>query len=159
PPGADCAAGPAAAVPGHAAGRRAPRLGTERDAARPEGPARDAALSAGRGKDTIARVEGESITAATQRFYDAVGRRNPELAFLNYGFADPSSSGGDMTPDEVADASRRLYDAVLTGFEGGGRLLEVGCGRGGGAAFVLESRHVDEYVGLDLSNEHARMCR
>lgn len=104
-------------------------------------------------------MEGESITAATQRFYDAVARRNPDLAFLNYGFADPSASAGDMTPGEVADASRRLYDAVLTGCEAGGRWLEVGCGRGGGAAFVLESRQVDEYLGLDLSNEHVRMCR
>lgn len=104
-------------------------------------------------------MEGDSTTAATQRFYDAIARRNPELAFLNYGYADPAAPPGEMEAGEVAVASRRLYDAVLTGFAGGGSVLEVGCGRGAGAAFLLESRGADEYVGLDLSNEHVRICR
>lgn len=102
----------------------------------------------------------ESVTFATQRFYDAMARRNPELAFMNYGFIDPSvASGGEMAPDDMAAASRGLYDAVLKGFSGADHLLEVGCGRGGGAAFVLESQPVAEYVGLDISPENIRKCR
>ncbi len=104
-------------------------------------------------------MQDESVTAATQRFYDTMARRNPELAFMNYGFADPAAAAGEMQPADLAAASRGLYDAVLRGFTGAEALLEVGCGRGGGAAFVLDSRPVGRYVGLDLSQENIRMCR
>jgi cyclopropane fatty-acyl-phospholipid synthase-like methyltransferase len=104
-------------------------------------------------------VHDDSITAATQRFYDTIARRNPDVAFLNYGFADLDAGADEMAPAEIAAASRRLYDAVLSSFTGADRLLEVGCGRGAGAAFVLGSRPVGAYVGLDLSPEHARMTR
>jgi SAM-dependent methyltransferase len=59
----------------------------------------------------------------------------------------------------MVDASRRLYDAVLTPFPAADRVLEVGCGRGAGAAFALESRPIRRYVGVDLSGEHVRMSR
>lgn len=39
------------------------------------------------------------------------------------------------------------------------RVLEVGCGRGGGAAFLLDRHPSLRYVGLDLSREHTRVCR
>ena len=102
----------------------------------------------------------DSVTAATQRFYDTMARRHPTLAFMNYGFADPASGqDGEMLPADLAAASRALYDAVLGGFSGADRVLEVGCGRGGGAAFVLESRAVGSYLGLDISSENIRRCR
>jgi SAM-dependent methyltransferase len=105
-------------------------------------------------------MQDESITAATQRFYDTMARRNPALAFMNYGFADPASGlDGEMDPAGLAAASRALYDAVLGRLSGAERLLEVGCGRGGGAAFVLESRTVGQYLGLDISTENVRRCR
>lgn len=40
-----------------------------------------------------------------------------------------------------------------------GRALEIGCGRGGGASFLLEDRPRLAYLGLDLSPEHVRACR
>ncbi len=54
---------------------------------------------------------------------------------------------------------RRLYDLVLSPFPPADRALEVGCGRGGGAAFLLEDRDRLAYLGLDLSPEHVRACR
>jgi ubiquinone/menaquinone biosynthesis C-methylase UbiE len=104
-------------------------------------------------------MDASSITAATLRFYAALARHNPELAFLNYGFVDPEALASEMQPADLVTACRGLYDAVLTPFPEGDRVLEVGCGRGGGAAFVLESRSVEQYLGLDLSIEHVRMCR
>jgi SAM-dependent methyltransferase len=104
-------------------------------------------------------VDHDSVTAATQRFYDAIARRNPELAFMNYGYADPSTPDAEMTATDLVAASRRLYEAVLPAGRPLGRVLEVGCGRGAGAAFVLASRPVERYLGLDLSSENIRMSR
>jgi SAM-dependent methyltransferase len=107
----------------------------------------------------IGGVADESVTGATQRFYDAIARRNPALAFMNYGYVDPGAPAGEMAADDLVAASRRLYEAVLPGSAALGRVLEVGCGRGAGAAFVLGSRQVERYLGLDLSSENIRMCR
>lgn len=105
-------------------------------------------------------MQDESVTAATQRFYDTMARRNPALTFMNYGFADPASGlHAEMDPAGMADASRALYGAVLGGLSSAGHVLEVGCGRGGGAAFVLESKTVGQYLGLDISTENIRRCR
>ena len=105
------------------------------------------------------RMEGDSITAATQRVYDAIARRNPSLAFLNYGYDAPSAPTDEMDEAEVFAASKRLYDAVLQDLPEGAAVLEVGCGRGAGAAFVLSTRSLRTYMGLDLSPEHVRLCR
>ena len=105
------------------------------------------------------RMDGDSITAATQRVYDAIARRNPSLAFLNYGYDEPSAPADEMDEAEVFAASQRLYNAVLNGLPHDSRILEVGCGRGAGAAHVLATRPVRDYVGLDLSPEHVRLCR
>jgi SAM-dependent methyltransferase len=104
-------------------------------------------------------MDGDSLTAATQRLYDALARRHPALKFLNFGYDDPDTPAGEKDEAEVAASSRRLYDAVLAGLPAVDRLVEVGCGRGAGASFVLSSRPVGEYVGIDLSVEHARLCR
>lgn len=105
------------------------------------------------------RMDRDSLTAATQRVYDAIARRNPSLAFLNYGYDDPSAPADEMDEQEVFAASQRLYNAVLDGLPNGAAVLEVGCGRGAGAAHLLGTRDIRSYVGLDLSPEHIRLCR
>jgi len=100
-----------------------------------------------------------SVAEATQRFYDAVARRNPEVPFLNYGFADPEEPLGAAAPSDLAGVCRRLYEAVLTPFPDATDAFEVGCGRGGGAAFLLDRQPDLSYLGLDLSKEHVRVCQ
>jgi len=103
----------------------------------------------------------DQLAESTRRFYDTVARRNPELPFLNYGFADPA----DTTPldpgaSELVKVCRRLYEEVLTPFPAGlGRVVEIGCGRGGGAFYLLKEHSQLQYLGLDLSREHIRVCR
>jgi SAM-dependent methyltransferase len=99
-----------------------------------------------------------TLVESMQRFYDAVARRSPELAFLNYGFVDdPEAPPSDV---DLLAMSRRLYEVVLLPFpEGARRAVEVGCGRGGGAKFLLDGRPGLGYLGLDLSAEHVALSR
>ncbi len=103
-------------------------------------------------------MSGPTVIEALQRLYDSIARRNPHLAYLNFGYADDGSSGDGDAADLDA-MCRRLYDVVLSPFPDARRALEIGCGRGGGAAFLLEDRPGLRYTGLDLSPEHARACR
>lgn len=100
-----------------------------------------------------------SVTEATQRFYDALARLNPDVPFLNYGFAEPTGASSVDVPADVATVCQRLYEAVLSPFPDVVRVLEVGCGRGGGIAFLLEDHPTLRYLGLDLSKEHVSVCR
>jgi SAM-dependent methyltransferase len=99
-----------------------------------------------------------TLVESTQRFYDTVARQNPNQAFLNYGFADLDVPSGEG-PTDLASVCRRLYQEVLLPFPDAERVLEVGCGRGGGAAFLLDQRPSLHYLGLDLSGEHIAVCR
>lgn len=100
-----------------------------------------------------------SLLESIQRVYDAVARRRPDQPFLNYGF-DDLDMPADSAIDDLASGCRRLYEAVLLPFPAAARtVVEVGCGRGGGAAILLEGRPDLRYVGLDLSAEHLALCR
>lgn len=104
-------------------------------------------------------MSGPTVIEALQRLYDSIARRNPDLAFLNFGFADQGAAPGGDGAAELDASCRRLYEAVLAPFPDARQALEIGCGRGGGAAFLLEAEHGLAYVGLDLSPEHVRACR
>lgn len=99
-----------------------------------------------------------SAIESIQRFYDAVARRDAR-PFLNYGFADPVQPTDETAITELSAVCRRLYEVVLMPFPDANRAIEIGCGRGGGAAFLLDARPQLHYVGLDLSAEHVRVCR
>lgn len=99
-----------------------------------------------------------TVLEALQRLYDSIARRNPDLAYLNFGFADPAEPPTDSGPADLAAQCRRLYEVVLTPAPTG-RVLEIGCGRGGGAEILLENAPAVNYLGLDLSREHVCACR
>ncbi|HYM23870.1 MAG TPA: class I SAM-dependent methyltransferase [Vicinamibacterales bacterium] len=99
----------------------------------------------------------ESLSGAVQRFYDAVARKRPDQPFLNYGF-DESEHAAEA-PD-LPRACRRLYETILQSFPSDARsVVEIGCGRGGGAEFLLSGRPALAYAGFDLSHEHVSLCR
>lgn len=81
------------------------------------------------------------------------------MAYLNFGFAEPGAPPGNGDEAELGDLCRALYEAVLAPFPDAVRALEIGCGRGGGAAFLVEERPRLAYLGLDLSREHVKVCR
>lgn len=82
--------------------------------------------------------------------------------FLNYGFAE---GNGEPEAPEVASvdpghrSAVRLYHRVTWGVRlENTHVLEVGCGRGGGAAFLARRFRPSEYVGMDISAMTTAFC-
>jgi len=92
------------------------------------------------------------------------GGADPGMAFLNYGYA-PLDGNGAATGTDADRYGKALYARVAEAVPLEDRdVLEVGCGRGGGAAYVVDRFRPRSMVGLDLARsaiergrrEHAR---
>lgn len=91
--------------------------------------------------------------------------RDPSWTFMNYGYRSPV--GGETRPPPVLDAADepdraciQLYDLVAGAVPLAGRdVLEVGCGRGGGAAYVARYLKPRRMVAIDLSPRAVALCR
>jgi ubiquinone/menaquinone biosynthesis C-methylase UbiE len=97
--------------------------------------------------------------------YDRFARRIrvPEWRFMNYGYAWPANSAAPQlrTEDEPDRLGFQLYAQLLNRIEinSGMRLLEVGCGRGGGAYLMKQYYTFEQVTGLDLSVPAIEFCR
>lgn len=82
--------------------------------------------------------------------------------FLNYGYASPNGEFDGLALAEQDEPDRygiQLYHHVTYGGNLYGKsVLEVGCGRGGGAAFLARYGGPKEYVGLDISPNLVAYC-
>ena len=88
--------------------------------------------------------------------------REPGWTFMNYGYRDPGgASEPPLDPADEADRSCiQLYDVVARGAPVANRdLLEVGCGRGGGAAYLARALSPRRMVAVDLSSRAIELCR
>jgi fatty-acid O-methyltransferase len=103
-------------------------------------------------------------TAVLQKpFYSYVTRRlDDDVLFMNWAYEqDPPMD----LPLDPADESHRypiqLYHCTATQSGGltGKQVLEVGCGRGGGASYLTRALGPASYVGLDLNAAGIRFCR
>lgn len=92
----------------------------------------------------------------------SLGRRDLSTTLMNYGYASLDPPAGEAV-DAEPGADRfglQLYAAVAGAAELAGRdVLEVGCGRGGGAAFVFERFGPRSMTGLDLARQAVERCR
>jgi SAM-dependent methyltransferase len=98
-----------------------------------------------------------------KRFYSHVtGRADDDMLFMNWSYEEDPPMG---IPLEAADEPNRypiqLYHAtaIQAGALAGKRVLEVGCGRGGGASYLTRTLNPASYVGLDLNESGIRFCR
>ena len=92
-------------------------------------------------------------------FYDLASRRgrDPGTALMNYGyaFADENLSADD-DPDHFG---RQLYARVAEAGDLTGKdVLEIGCGRGGGTAFVFERFRPRMMTAVDLAPSAIARC-
>jgi len=94
----------------------------------------------------------------------AVRYQDPRWTFMNYGYRAPDGEVGAPLHLDAADEEDRsfiqLYDAVARGAPlAGCDVLEVGCGRGGGAAYLARAFEPRRVVAIDLSPRAIALCR
>jgi ubiquinone/menaquinone biosynthesis C-methylase UbiE len=94
--------------------------------------------------------------------YQSLARRElrSDWTFMNYGWCG-GDSGLELEPqDEINRYCIQLYERVLGDcFLDGDDLLEIGCGRGGGAQWLSRTRKVASVTACDLSTVAIELCR
>ena len=99
-----------------------------------------------------------SKSPGAQAYYNKAAGVVPQFSVLNYGFSsDPENSV--IAAGEPEFYCLRLYEHTVrdTALEARD-VLEVSCGRGGGASFVSRAFKPRRYVGIDLSQENVRLA-
>jgi ubiquinone/menaquinone biosynthesis C-methylase UbiE len=83
------------------------------------------------------------------------------LLFLNYGYEeDPPMALPLAASDEPDRFCIQLYHRTATQADlSGKRVLEVSCGHGGGASYLMRTLHPASYTGLDLNPAGIDFCR
>jgi len=85
-----------------------------------------------------------------------------EIKCMNYGYADTDENLKPLELKKEDESERyclKLYHQNVVGKELEGKeLLEVGCGRGGGASYISRYFHPKSYIGLDLSKKAVKFC-
>jgi ubiquinone/menaquinone biosynthesis C-methylase UbiE len=101
----------------------------------------------------------------TRVFYNLVSYfdRDVHLTFMNYGYIDLPGEHKylDLTPAEEKHRYQvRLYHRIASAVDWSGKAaLEIGSGRGGGAAFVMRNLKPKSLTGIDFSEKAIRFCK
>jgi ubiquinone/menaquinone biosynthesis C-methylase UbiE len=101
-----------------------------------------------------------------QGWYDAVLRLSRHMAgefeFQNYGFQKTQENLA-IAEDGQEACCAQLYDNLVSGSEftslEGKHVLDVGCGKGGGCAYIGRVFRPETMTGLDISGEAIDFCR
>jgi ubiquinone/menaquinone biosynthesis C-methylase UbiE len=104
------------------------------------------------------RLRTAARLALARRWYDFVNRLDPdgEARFFNYGWIPPGNQP-DL-PWTLERCQAALYSRVAAVSLRGKDVLEVGCGRGGGAWWIWRHCAPQSLVGLDLSSGALHFC-
>jgi fatty-acid O-methyltransferase len=96
-------------------------------------------------------------------FYPYVTHRlgADDVVFFNYGYEqDPPMALPLGASDEPDRYCSQLYHSTATQVDlSGKRVLEVSCGHGGGASYLMRTLHPTSYTGLDLNPAAIAFCR
>jgi len=84
-----------------------------------------------------------------------------DVLFLNYGYEeDPPMALPLSASDEPDRFPIQLYHRTATQVDLSGKnVLEVSCGHGGGASYLMRTLHPASYTGLDLNTVGIEFCR
>lgn len=84
-----------------------------------------------------------------------------DVLFLNYGYEeDPPMALPLAASDEPDRFPIQLYHRTATQVDLADKLvLEVSCGHGGGASYLMRTVHPESYTGLDLNTVGIEFCR
>lgn len=77
--------------------------------------------------------------------------KNAEVLFMNYGYHDPDENL-ELNDEDVKDRySIQLYNRLVKNVEIKDKdIVEIGCGRGGGLAYISKTYSPDSAMGVDL---------
>jgi len=88
--------------------------------------------------------------------------RKHQIRFMNYGYVDEELSKNPINLEEedaVERFSVNMYHQNVQEVDLAGRdVLEVGCGRGGGASYISRYMKPKTYIGLDLNQKVVKAC-
>jgi ubiquinone/menaquinone biosynthesis C-methylase UbiE len=102
-------------------------------------------------------------TTLHKPIYAYVSRRaGDDVLFMNWAYEEDPPMALPLDPgDEPHRYPIGLYHATATQDDGitGRRILEVGCGHGGGASYLTRTFKPESYVGLDLNEAGIEFCR
>jgi len=115
--------------------------------------------------DTVARISPGFRRFMMRIWYETlvVLDRDRDLTFMNYGYSGLSPTANEITLNDGEQADRhciQLYHHVAGAIDLRGKdVVEVGSGRGGGAAYI--SRHLKprSMVGIDFSKKAVEFCK
>ena len=104
------------------------------------------------------------LSQKTQKFFYPYTTRRlgaDDLVFINRGYEeDPPMALPLEASDEPNRFCIQLYHRTATQADlSGKRVLEVGCGHGGGASYLVRTLHPASYTGLDLNPNGIAFCR
>ena len=100
----------------------------------------------------------DSKSPGVAAYYDKAAAKVPEFTVLNYGYEAPADSS-IVPQDHPEFYCLRLYEHTVRDVQlAGADVLEVSCGRGGGASFLYRAFNPRRYIGIDLSAENVRMA-
>jgi ubiquinone/menaquinone biosynthesis C-methylase UbiE len=98
-----------------------------------------------------------------KHFYPFVTRQfgADEMLFINGGYEeDPPMALPLAASDEPSRFCIQLYDRTAAQVDlSGKRVLEVSCGHGGGASYLVRTLRPASYIGLDLNPTGVAFCR
>jgi SAM-dependent methyltransferase len=98
-----------------------------------------------------------SRSEQARQFYNAAADTTTDFCFMNYGYAPLSAELADSAEPERY--CLQLYRHLLGDVSlAGKRVVEVSCGRGGGAAHVAATYKPLEYMGIDISEKNVALA-
>ena len=102
-------------------------------------------------------VPADSRSEQARQFYNAAATTSTDFAFMNYGYAPLSAElAGSAEPEKYC---LQLYRRLLGNADLRGRkVVEVSCGRGGGAAHVAATYRPASYLGIDISEKNLALA-
>lgn len=106
-------------------------------------------------------VVGRTLTRAWYQYISRLDKR-ARMVFMNYGYADTDPAGPRLALEPGDEGDRyciQLYHHVASAVNIEGRdVLEIGCGRGGGASYIARYLHPATMVGVDISPVAIDFC-
>ena len=103
---------------------------------------------------------GQLLTRISYEYFSMLDK-DANLLFMNYGYAklDSNAHLNLALKDERHRYPIQLYDHIASSIDWSGlEGLEVSCGRGGGAHYIMQHYHAKSITGVDFSTQAISFC-